>query len=109
MFRSRRTHRCRYTDDAQTAKSVAGSPSIALKHIGYILRFLWNATRGHHLAPWRSRYLLWRIETYTGIKMQSIGFLEFCGFSWRERVELLRFLTWTGEMERYARVKPKNP
>lgn len=88
---------------------AAGSSSIALKHIGYILRFLWNATRGHHLAPWRSPYLLWRIETYTGIKMQSIGFLEFCGFSWRERVELMRFLTWTGEMERYARARPKNP
>ena len=82
---------------------------IALKHIGYIIRFLWNATRGHHLAPWRSPYLRWRIETYTGLKMQSIGFLEFWGFSWRERRELVRFLTWTGEMERYARVKPKNP
>ncbi len=80
---------------------------IAAMH--YILRFLWNATRGHRLAPWRSPYLRWRIETYTGIKMQSIGFLEFFGFTWRERVELFRFLKWTGEMERYARVKPKNP
>ena len=84
-------------------------PFTALKHIGYILRFLWNATRGHHLTPWRSSYLRWRIETYTGIKMQSMGFPEFCEFSWRERRELLRFLKWTGEMERYARVKPKNP
>ena len=75
----------------------------------YILRFLWNATRGYHLTPWRSPYLRWRIETYTGIKMHSIGFLEFWGFSWRERGELLRFLKWTAEMERYARVKPKNP
>jgi len=80
-----------------------------LKHIGYIIRFIWNATRGHHLAPWRSPYLRWRIETYTGIKMQSIGFLEFWEFTWRERRELLRFLKWTGEMERYARVRPKNP
>jgi len=80
-----------------------------VKHIGYIVRFLWNATRGHRLAPWRSPYLRWRIETYTGIKMQSIGFLEFFGFAFRERRELVRFLTWTGEMERYARVKPKNP
>jgi hypothetical protein len=28
---------------------------------------------------------------------------------WRERKELTRFLKWTGEMERYARAKPKNP
>jgi hypothetical protein len=41
--------------------------------------------------------------------MQSIGFLEFCGFMWREKSELLRFLKWTGQMERYARAKPKNP
>ncbi|MGB8886756.1 MAG: hypothetical protein WCC87_08525 [Candidatus Korobacteraceae bacterium] len=74
-----------------------------------ILRFLWNSGRGHRFAPWRSPYLRWRIETYTGIKMQSIGFLEFFGFMWRERQELLRFLKWTGQMERYARPKPKNP
>jgi len=74
-----------------------------------ILRFIWNSARGHRLAPWRSPYLRWRIETYTGIKMQSIGFLEFCGFLWRERAELVRFLRWTAEMERYARAKPKNP
>ena len=74
-----------------------------------ILRFIWNSARGHRLAPWRSPYLRWRIETYTGIKMQSIGFLEFFGFVWRERKELVRFLKWTGEMERYARVRPKNP
>jgi len=49
------------------------------------LRFLWNSTRGHRLAPWRSPYLLWRVETYCGVKMQNIGFLEFWGFLWRER------------------------
>ena len=71
------------------------------------LRFLWNATRGHHLAPWRSPYLLWRMETYSGVKMQEIGFLEFWTFSWRERRNLWRFVAWTAEMERYARPRPK--
>ena len=75
----------------------------------YLLRFLWNATRGHHLAPWRSPYLRWRIETYTGVKMKDIGFLEFFEFMWKERAELFLFLQWTAEMERYARPKPKNP
>src|ERR1700758_2701094 len=73
-----------------------------------IFRFLWNATKGHHLAPWRSPYLLWRIETYTGVKMTKIGFMEFWEFSWRERSELWRFLQWTGEMERHAHPKPKS-
>lgn len=74
-----------------------------------ILKFMWNATKGYHLTPWRSPYLRWRIETYTGLKMEKIGFLEFWGFMWRERVNLRSFLKWTSEMEGYARPKPKNP
>lgn len=74
----------------------------------YKIRFLWNATKGHRLAPWRSPYLLWRIETYTGVKMTQIGFLEFWEFIWRERRELWGFLKWTGEMERWVQPKPKS-
>ena len=75
----------------------------------YALRFLWNATRGHRLAPWRSPYLLWRIETYCGVKVQQIGFLEFWEFMWRERNNLWRFLEWTGEMERHVRPRHVHP
>ena len=74
-----------------------------------IVRFGWNATRGHRLAPWRSPYLRWRIETYTGLKMDKIGFFAFWGFVWKERKELIRFMHWTAQMENYARPKPKNP
>ncbi|HUN87724.1 MAG TPA: hypothetical protein VMU28_02975 [Terriglobales bacterium] len=74
----------------------------------YIVRFLWNATRGHHLTPWRSPYLRWRIETYCGVKMDKVGFLEFWGFMFRERSELMRFLKWTATMDGYARPKPRN-
>jgi len=70
-----------------------------------LLRFIWNSTRGHRLAPWRSPYLLWRIETYCGVKMRQIGFWEFL---WRERHNLWRFLKWTGEMEHYARPAKKS-
>ncbi len=73
----------------------------------YTLRFLWNATRGHHLTPWRSPYLRWRIETYSGVKMKEIGFLEFWEFVWHERQNLARFLKWAAEMETYARPKAK--
>ncbi len=75
----------------------------------YVLRFLWNATRGHRLAPWRSPYLRWRIETYTGLKMEKIGFSTFWLFLWQQRRELIRFLKWTSEMDNYARPKPRNP
>jgi hypothetical protein len=89
--------------------AVTYSLDILTREMRNIVRFIWNSARGHRLAPWRSPYLRWRIETYTGIKMQSIGVLEFFGFMWRERQELGRFLKWTAEMERYARAKPKNP
>jgi hypothetical protein len=69
---------------------------------------MWNSTRGHRLTPWRSPYLRWRIETYCGVKMDKIGFLEFWGFLIREREQLLRFLKWTADMEKYARAKPQN-
>jgi hypothetical protein len=42
-----------------------------------LLKFFWNSTRGHRLAPWRSPYLRWRMETYSGLKMDKIGFVEF--------------------------------
>jgi hypothetical protein len=62
------------------------------------VRFLWNATRGHRLRPWRSEYLKWRIETYSGAKAESIEFREFSRFLWNERRRLLHFLAWTGEV-----------
>jgi len=73
-----------------------------------LIRFLWRATRGHRLAPWRSPYLCWRMETYCGVKMDQVGFLEFWGFFFRERAALWRFLKWAAQMERYARPQPKN-
>jgi hypothetical protein len=74
----------------------------------FALRFLWNAARGHRLAPWRSPFLRMRIEMYCGVRMDKIGFLEFWGFLFRERASLWRFLQWTASMERYTRPEPKN-
>ncbi len=100
-------------ENSYFAKVKYKSPSLRLQRAStfamrFILRFLWNATRGHRLAPWRSPYLRWRIETYCGVKMDKVGFLEFWGFMFRERVQLWHFLKWTAEMERYARPEPKN-
>ena len=72
-------------------------------------RILWRLTRGYRLRPWRSPYLRWRMETYSGLKMDKIGFFEFWGFLIRERKQLIRFLKWATEMENYARPRPKNP
>ncbi len=65
-----------------------------------MLKFLWHASRGHRLTPWRSPYFRWRIETYWGIEASEIGFRTFCRFSWQHRRDLLRFLRWAGRMQR---------
>ena len=60
--------------------------------------FMWRATRGYRLRPWRSPYLRWRMETYWGIPADSIGFGDFWRFIWQHRSELLRFLEWAARM-----------
>ncbi len=62
------------------------------------LRFLWNATRGHRLAPWRSEYLRWRIETYSGMPAETLTAKSVMGFVWASRWELLSFLAWTNRL-----------
>jgi hypothetical protein len=69
------------------------------------IRFIWNATRGHRLAPWRSEYLRWRVETYSGKKAESLTAGEVIRFVWTSRGELLSFLAWTNRLDREARKK----
>jgi len=64
------------------------------------IRFLWNATRGHRLAPWRSDYLRWRIETYSGMKAEALTPRDVFRFVWESRWELVSFLAWTGRLDR---------
>jgi len=70
------------------------------------IRFLWNATRGHRLAPWRSEFLRWRVETYSGKPAESLKARDVFGFMWEQKWELLSFLFWTGDLEREARRRP---
>jgi hypothetical protein len=70
------------------------------------LRFLWNATRGHRLAPWRSEYLRWRVETYSGKRAETLTASSVLGFLWSTKWELLSFLGWTNSLEREIRRLP---
>lgn len=67
------------------------------------LRFIWNATRGHRLAPWRSEYLRWRIETFSGKRAETLKPADVLAFVWNSRWELLSFLLWTEQLERESR------
>jgi hypothetical protein len=63
-----------------------------------MLSFLWRATRGYRLSPWRSPYLRWRMETYWGTPASEIQFSDFWRFAWQHRSELARFLRWAERM-----------
>ena len=63
-----------------------------------MIGFLWKASRGYRLTPWRSPYILWRIETYWGLHADQISFQQFWSFVWPQRRELHRFLLWADRM-----------
>lgn len=63
-----------------------------------MLRYLWTASRGYRLAPWRSPYLRWRIETYWGLEADSIGAREFWRFVFAHGGELRRMLRWAARL-----------
>lgn len=67
------------------------------------LRFLWNATRGHRFTPWRSEYLRWRVETFSGQRAETLTAKSIFSFLWTSRWELLSYLAWTGRLDREAR------
>ena len=63
-----------------------------------LLSTAWRLAKGYRLCPWRSPYLLWRIETYSGLHADRITPREFWRFLWTQRRELTRFLRWAERM-----------
>jgi hypothetical protein len=59
-----------------------------------MLPVAWRLARGYRLRPWRSPYLRWRIETYSGIHADRIDCRMFWRFVWRRRRDLIRYLRW---------------
>lgn len=70
------------------------------------IRFVWNATRGHRLRPWRSEFLRWRVETYSGKPAESLRVRDVLWFFWVSKWELLKFLAWTGQVQKEAQRRP---
>ncbi len=65
-------------------------------------RFIWNATRGFRLRPWRSPYLRWRIETFSGLPAEQMTKGAMFGVLWTQKRQFLRFLNWTREIRQYG-------
>lgn len=72
------------------------------------IRFVWNATRGHRFRPWRSEYLKWRIETYSGAKADELRGRDVIAFLWHEKGNLMRFLRWTTEIDSMKRIEDRS-
>ena len=66
------------------------------------LKFIWNATRSNRLRPWKSAYLRWRLETYSGQNAESVRVRDFWNLFWSEKKQLFRFLRWTREIKTYS-------
>jgi len=71
------------------------------------MRFFWTATRGSRLRPWRSEYLRWRVETYTGKPAGTLKPRDFWHLMVTERGQILRFLRWTSELQTIAETRPQ--
>ena len=71
-----------------------------------MLQLAWRLARGYRLRPWRSPYLRWRIETYSGIHADQIDFRTFWKFVWRHRADMVRYLRWA-DHERRLSAKPE--
>jgi hypothetical protein len=67
------------------------------------IRFIWNATRGHRLTPWRSDYVRWRVETYSGLRAETLTLTSILAFAWASRWELLNYLFWIDRLDREVR------
>jgi hypothetical protein len=68
-----------------------------------MLRLGWEVTKGNRWRPWRSPYLRWRIETYSGLEADHIGPRRFFAFLWRHAPALARHARWRREMSRVRR------
>jgi hypothetical protein len=64
-----------------------------------MLSTLWRLSRGYRLRPWKSPYLGWRIETYTGIPAEQLGFSDFWRQVWRFRKDIVRYARWAERMQ----------
>jgi hypothetical protein len=53
--------------------------------------------RGYRLRPWKSPYLRWRLETWSGLHADTITAGVFVEFVWQHRRELWRYLRWAAE------------
>ena len=73
-----------------------------IKALVNAVRFWWRASAGNRLRPWRSEYLRWRVETYTGKPAATLRLRDFLQLAWAERRQMARFFVWSSELKSQA-------
>jgi hypothetical protein len=63
------------------------------------VRFFWTATAGTRLRPWRSEYLRWRVETYSGKPAGSLKIRDFAKMFMDEPGQMIRFFQWSQRLQ----------
>ncbi len=66
------------------------------------VRFFWTATTGNRLRPWRSEYLQWRIETYSGKPAETLKVRDFLSLFFAEPRQFFRFFAWSSRVRAAA-------
>ena len=72
------------------------------KAIGSAVRFWWVGCAGYRLTPWRSPYLRWRVETFSGKPASSLKLRDFLALFVAERRQMGSYLRWLGELREIA-------
>jgi hypothetical protein len=67
------------------------------------LRYYWDTAKGYRLRPWASPYIRWRLETFFGGDMHSLGAAQFFRLIWSERARFEHFLSWVAQRRRIQR------
>jgi hypothetical protein len=70
--------------------------------------FWWRASRGYRLMPWRSPYLRWRVETYSGKQASRLTFSDFWELFRTERKQVGTYLGWVAEMRELAKERKRS-
>jgi hypothetical protein len=59
--------------------------------------------------PWRSEFLKWRIETFTGAKAEDLNAVDVISFFWAMRWEIFSYLAWADDMHSEVKRAAKRP
>ena len=73
------------------------------------IRYMWTASKGYRLRPWKSPYLRWRLETYFGPQAADPGAAKFFSLMWRQRKQMARFLRWADERRIEQQKRTRSP